>query len=80
MEKTRTKLVLETALLGITTTGLYFLLYHFEDSVLGWSHGFQEDGWFFLAPIVLALVFSAVHGGFTDHFWRLLGIRAKGKN
>ncbi|MCZ6622984.1 MAG: hypothetical protein O7B35_01915 [Deltaproteobacteria bacterium] len=80
MQITKTKLALETVLLGITTAGLYFLLYYFEDTVLGWSNGFKKDGWLFLAPIAIALVFSAAHGAFTGHFWELLGIRAKGVN
>ncbi len=80
METTKSKLVLETVLLSITTAVLYFLLFYFEDTVLGWSNGFKEDGWFFSMPIVIALVFSVVHGAFTGHFWRLLGIRAKGNN
>ena len=80
METTETKLAVGTALLCITSAVLYFLLYYFEDAVLGWSKGFKEDGWYFLAPILIALVFSAVHGAFTSNFWRLLGIRAKGNN
>ena len=80
MESTKSKLVLEAALLGATTTVLYFLLFYFEDNVLQWCRGFKEDGWYFLAPIIIALVFSAVHGAFTSNFWRLLGIRAKGNN
>lgn len=79
MDTTKNKLALKTALLGIITAVLYFLLYYYEDTVLRWSKGFKEDGWFFLAPVVIAFVFSAVHGAFTSHFWRLLGIRSKGK-
>ncbi len=80
MKFTKTKLVLETALLGIGSAVLYFLLFYFEDTVLGWSKGFKKEGWFFIAPIVIALVFSVVHGAFTGHFWELLGIRAKARN
>ena len=80
MKFTKTKLVLETALLGISSAVLYFLLFYFEDTVLGWSKGFKKEGWLFIAPIVIALVFSAVHGAFTGHFWELLGIRAKERN
>jgi len=80
MKFTKTKLVFETALLGFSSAVLYFLLFYFEDTVLGWSKGFKKEGWFFIAPIVIAFVFSAVHGAFTGHFWELLGIRAKEKN
>lgn len=77
MKFTKTKLVLETVLLGISSAVLYFLLFYFEDTVLGWSKGFKKERWFFIAPIVIAFVFSAVHGAFTGHFWELLGIRGK---
>jgi len=33
---------------------LYFLLYYFEDSVLERSRGFEEVGWYFLTPIIIA--------------------------
>ncbi len=80
MKFTKTKLVLETALLGIGSVVLYFLLFYFEDTVLGWSKGFKKVGWFFIAPIIIAFVFSVVHGAFTGHFWELLGIRGKVRN
>ncbi len=31
----------------------------------------------FLVPIVLAFIFSAVHGAFTAKFWDVLGVKAK---
>ncbi len=77
MKFTKLKLVLETSLLGISSAVIYFLLYYFEGTVLGWSQGFKKEGWFFIGPIIIALVFSVVHGSFTSRFWELLGIRAK---
>jgi len=77
MKTSKTKLLIQTLLLGTITTVLYFLLYYFEDSVLERSRGFEEVGWYFLTPIIIALIFSAVHGVFTSHFWKLLGIRAR---
>ncbi len=77
MKMAKSKLFLQTLLLGAISAVLYFLLYTFEDRILDWSGGFAVNGWYFLAPIYIALIFSAVHGVFTSHFWELLGIRAK---
>ena len=77
MKMATSKLFLQTILLGAISAVLYFLLYYFEDRILDWSGGFAVDRWYFLAPIFIALIFSAVHGVFTSHFWELLGIRAK---
>ena len=77
MTSAKSKLFLQTLLLGAISAVLYFLLYTFEDRILERSGGFAVDGWYFLAPILIALIFSAVHGVFTSHFWELLGIRAK---
>lgn len=77
MKMAKSKLFLQTLLLGAISALLYFLLYTFEDRILDWSGGFAIDGWYFLAPILIAFIFSAVHGVFTSHFWELLGIRAK---
>ncbi len=77
MKKAKNKLFLQTILLGAMSVVLYFLLFYFEDRLLERSRGFSPDGWFFLVPIVIAFVFSAVHGVFTSNFWELLGVRAK---
>ncbi len=77
MKTAKSKLFLQTILLGAISAVLYFLLYTFEDRILERSGGFAVDGWYFLAPILIALIISAVHGVFTSHFWELLGIRAK---
>ena len=77
MTTAKGKLFLQTLLLGSISAVLYFLLYTFEERILELSGGFAVDGWYFLAPILIALIFSAVHGVFTSHFWELLGVRAK---
>ncbi len=77
MKTAKRKLFLQTLLLGAISAVLYFLLYTFEDRILERSGGYAIDGWYFLVPIFIALIFSAVHGVFTSNFWELLGIRAK---
>jgi len=71
------KLLIETVVLGIISVGLYFSLYYFEDTIMTWSKGYEKSGWLFLSPVIIAFIFSAVHGTFTSHFWELFGIRAK---
>jgi hypothetical protein len=63
-----------TLVYGAGSAALYLLLYLFHEPVLAAS---QQGGWYFLVPIVIAFVFSLVHGNFTGHFWDLFGIRAK---
>ena len=68
------KQITRAALFGLVSVVLYFLLYLFEDEILAFtSHG----GWYFLAPVAIAFLFSFVHGNFTAHFWEVLGIKAK---
>jgi hypothetical protein len=62
------------ALYGVPSVGLYSLLYTFEDSLLELS---AQGGWLFIVPVAIAFAFSFVHGGFTAHFWDLLGIKAR---
>lgn len=59
---------------GLAALIIYFLLYLFEDKVLEFT---SRGGWYFVAPVVIAFVFSYVHGAFTAHFWDILGIKAK---
>ena len=68
------KLMTRTALFGFASVALYFLLYLFEDSILAFT---SRGGWYFIAPIVIAFVFSYFHGAFTAYFWDVLGIKAK---
>ena len=75
MEKnSKSKILIQTILLGSVSILLYFLLYHFEQPILDLS---KKGGWYFIVPISLAFAFSIVHGAFTGLFWDLLGIKAK---
>ena len=62
------------AVYGLVSVALYFMLYLFEDSILAFT---SRGRWYFIAPVVIALVFSYVHGAFTGHFWDILGIKAR---
>lgn len=66
--------------LGLTSLFMYGMLYEFSNNL---THIAQDTHaghkTLFFVPIVIALVFSLVHGTFTSHFWDMLGIKAKPK-
>lgn len=65
-------------LFGVLSVLLYTLLYLFNLDLTHIAQATHEgDKTFFFVPIVIALVFSLVHGNFTSHFWDVLGIKAK---
>ena len=72
------KQIILTLALGLISSALYGLLYHFNLDIRHLAelanHGSRSGFW---APIVIALLFSMVHGAFTGHFWHILGLRAK---
>ncbi len=68
------KPITRSLMFGLAALTLYFLLYVLEDQVLEFT---SRGGWYFIAPVVIAFVFSYVHGTFTAHFWDILGIKAK---
>ncbi|MDM8567131.1 hypothetical protein QUF74_15955 [Candidatus Halobeggiatoa sp. HSG11] len=72
--KTTGKAVVQTTTLAIVSAFLYFLLYYFSVPIMNWS---QQGGWYFLIPVVIAFIFSFVYGTFANHFWDMLGIKAK---
>lgn len=68
------RLMTRATIFGLVSLVLYFLLYFFEDSILAFT---SRGGWYFIAPVAIAFVFSYVHGSFTAFFWDVLGIKAK---
>lgn len=79
--KTRVKSINKyrcAAVFGAVSIVLYTLLYFFNNDL---THIAQDTHsghktWFFL-PIVIALVFSLIHGKFTSYFWDALDVKAK---
>lgn len=77
----RKKTALATAVFGIGSLLLYMLLFAYADQLVAWAaETRQGNKLLFLIPIVIAFVFSWIHGSFTGHFWELLGVRAAGKH
>jgi drug/metabolite transporter (DMT)-like permease len=62
-------------LFALFSLALYALLLVFSQEILHISS--RVDGVYFLLPVVIVLVYSFVHGGFTNYFWRVLGVRSK---
>lgn len=63
-----------TLALGVVSLLLYILLFAYEGEVLKAS---TAGGWSFAIPILIAFLFSFVHGAFTGGFWDMLGLKAK---
>lgn len=70
--------LLPLILFGALSALLYFLLYLYSDVLLDLAVTVREgEKLFFLVPIIVALIFSFVHGSFTGRFWSYLGLEAK---
>ena len=70
----RNRVLTKTLVYGVVSIGLYTLLYLFNEKILEFS---KQGHWYFVIPIVIAFVFSIVHGNFTGQFWDLFGVKAK---
>ena len=72
------RVIAATAFSGALSILLYLLLYEFQGDIVRLAdatrHGARID---FLVPIAIALVFSLVHGSFTERFWGMLGLKPK---
>lgn len=74
--KVRRKPYIKAALMGIVSAALYGVLLTEQDTI---NKYFTLGGFYALLPIVVAFVFSFVHGSFTGNFWTVLGIEAAKK-
>jgi hypothetical protein len=65
---------------GVASVALYFLLIAYADETVELAHRTREgEKVWFLVPIVIAFVFSLVHGAFTGAFWAAVGLKPAGK-
>ncbi len=60
--------------LGVLSIALYVLLYKLSSDIrnLALETYTGHKTWFFV-PILLAFLFSVIHGSFTAHFWEFSG-------
>ena len=63
---------------GTASAVLYLMLYLFSDTLPELAAATRKgEKIYALVPLVIAMIFSLVHGAFTGAFWDLLGLRAK---
>jgi uncharacterized integral membrane protein len=74
MQAERNRGLKRTLAYGAVSVTLYLLLYLFNADILALS---KEGRWNFVVPMIIAFIFSVVHGNFTGQFWDLFGIKAK---
>jgi len=67
-----------TIALGVMSVVIYGLLYIFSSDLVHLAQlTHQGDHTFFFVPVVIALLFSFVHGAFTSHFWDAMGVKPR---
>jgi hypothetical protein len=67
--------LVKAVLYGAASAALYVLLYLYADRTVELARRVQQgEHIWFLAPIVIAFVFSYVHGMFTAYFWDAIGL------
>lgn len=77
MRKHKIKQLSITAVYGIASVILYWLLLSYSDQLVELANRTRQgEKLWFIVPIVIAFVFSYVHGNFTGHFWESLGVKA----
>ncbi len=63
---------------GILSAVLYFILFKYQADIVHFAEltrqGVKID---FLIPILIALIFSFIHGAFATYFWQSLGLKSK---
>jgi len=65
---------------GAASLALYALLFLYAEETVELARRTREgETLCFLAPIVIAFVFSYVHGAFTSSFWDAIGLKPAGK-
>jgi hypothetical protein len=73
---TKKKPVVAMIVMGIVSLSLYAILLLKQDMI---NETFAKGGLYALLPIITAFIFSYFHGGFTGHFWTVLGVEAARK-
>lgn len=72
------KVLVATVGYGVLSAALYVLLFMYSDQLNALAIATRSgEKIYALVPLVIAMVFSLVHGAFTNYFWELLGLKAK---
>jgi hypothetical protein len=63
---------------GLLSAVLYFFLFKYQAEIVHFAEltrqGVKID---FAIPVLIALIFSFAHGGFTTYLWQSLGLKSK---
>lgn len=71
----------KAVMFGVASTILYVLLFAYADDLVDFARrSRQGEKVWFVVPIVIAFVFSYVHGTFTGSFWDVLGLKPAQKD
>lgn len=71
----------KAVMFGVASTILYVLLFVHADELVDFARRSREgEKIWFVVPIVVAFVFSYVHGTFTGYFWDVLGLKSAQKD
>lgn len=66
---------------GVISAVLYTLMFIYSDHLVEFAHlTRQGEHIWFIVPIIIAFIFSYVHGTFTGAFWDTLGLKPAQKN
>jgi hypothetical protein len=69
--------IASTVLFGAGSIALYALLLANSDLLVELAQRTKNgEKWLFLVPVIVAFVFSYIHGTFTGQFWERIGLRA----
>lgn len=69
--------LLATIVFGTISIALYIMLLLNSEWLIELAQRTKNgEKFLFLVPIIVAFVFSYVHGAFTGHFWESVGLRA----
>jgi hypothetical protein len=68
--------VQKAVMYGVASLALYALLFLFADETVELARRTREgERLWFVVPVVIAFVFSLVHGVFTAYFWDAIGLK-----
>lgn len=71
---------LKALVYGAASVALYAVLFIYADETVALARRTREgEAILFLVPVIIAFVFSLVHGAFTAYFWDAIGFKAARK-
>lgn len=80
MAAARSRTVKKAIAYGVASVALYVLLFAYADETVEMAQRTRDgERLLFLVPIVIAFVFSFVHGAFTGAFWAAVGLKPADK-